>query len=74
MSGVRTLYHNYTYDNRRANVYSTEQGFEVDLYISDKQIATRQVHNHSESYAEDVADNWCQNFIKQIDLKKEELV
>jgi len=27
-------------------------------------IETRKVHNHSESYAEDVADNWCQGIIK----------
>lgn len=74
MDNVRELFHNYTHEDRHADVYLTKQGFEVDLYINDKQIATREVHNHSESYAEDVAENWCQNFIKIIDLKKEELV
>ena len=74
MDNVRELFHNYIHEDRHADVYLTKQGFEVDLYINDKQIATREVHNHSESYAEDVAENWCQNFIKTIDLKKEELV
>jgi putative sterol carrier protein len=74
MDNVRQLFHNYKHESKSANVYLTKQGFEVDLYINDTQVATRKVHNHSESYAEDVAENWCQDFINTIDLKEEELV
>ena len=37
-----------------------KEGFEVDLYEKKKLLETRQLHNHSESYAEDCADNWVQ--------------
>tara|TARA_R100000030_G_scaffold9853_2_gene6695 strand:- start:267 stop:428 length:162 start_codon:yes stop_codon:yes gene_type:complete len=45
-------------DNRTAKVYMTEKGFEVDLYQENDLVATKKVHKHSESYAEDVAENW----------------
>ena len=50
--------HEYRNDNRTATVRLTSEGFEVDLAKDNVIIETRQVHNHSESYAEDVADNY----------------
>jgi len=64
MEEKRELYHCYAQDNRLAEVYRSTEGFEVDLLEDDMFIETRKVHNHSESYAEDVADNWCQGIIK----------
>ena len=52
------LYHIFKQNGRTAKVYNTECGFEVDLYEDDCFIETRQLHEHSESYAEDCAENW----------------
>jgi len=60
----RELHHNYAQDNRLAEIYLTEDGWEVDLLEDDMFIETRKVYAFSESYAEDVADNWCQGIIK----------
>ena len=45
---------------RLALIMSTKHGYEVDVYENDQKIRTIQVHEHSESYAEDCAENWCQ--------------
>ena len=50
--------HEYRNENRTATVRLTSEGFEVDLAKDNVIIETRQVHNDSESYAEDVADNY----------------
>ena len=50
--------HEYRNENRTATVRLSSEGFEVDLAKDNVIIETRQVHNHSESYAEDVADNY----------------
>ena len=60
----RTLYHNYAQGNRIAEVYMSHLGREVDLLEDEMFVECRKVHNHSESYAEDVAENWCQGLIK----------
>lgn len=65
---MKELYHTYAKDGKYAEVFKTEQGWEVDLFTGDKLIETRAVHNHSESYAEDVADNWVQGIF---DIKPE---
>ena len=74
MEALRERFSEYYDGDRRATVVHTKEGFEVDLYINDTLFAIRKVHDHSESYADDVAENWCQNFIKTTDLKKEELI
>jgi hypothetical protein len=61
--------HEYRNDNRTATVRLTSEGFEVDLAKDNVIIETRQVHNHSESYAEDVADNYV---LGVFDAKKNE--
>jgi hypothetical protein len=60
---MNKLYHTYAYENRYAEVFKNDKGFEVELYENDKLVETREVHAHSESYAEDVADNWVQGII-----------
>ncbi len=58
---MRKLLHQYQLDGRMAKVFlNTELGFEVDLFDNTGFLETRKVHNHSESYAEDVADNFVQ--------------
>lgn len=60
----RELLHQYQRDNRMAKVYATPLGFEVDLIEGTKFEATRKVHNHSERYAEDTAENWVDGILK----------
>jgi len=53
------------YDNNRSGVVlKSEAGYEVDLYENDVFERTVEVHTHSESYAENVAENWCSKLIK----------
>lgn len=58
----------YMGDDRRAIIRKAKEGFEVDLYLDQLLVETRKVHNHSESYAEDVAENYVQ---KLFDVEKE---
>ena len=65
---MKKLYHTYAMDERYAEVFKSDLGFEVDLYENDILLETREVHDKSEGYAEDVADNWVHGIIK---LEKE---
>ena len=47
----------YWDNDRRAVIRKEKEGFEVDLFKNNYK-ETRKVHNHSESYAEDVAENF----------------
>ena len=58
MSMKRNSYSTYSNDYRTAEVVKTSQGWEVDLYDTGKLLETRAVHNHSEAYAESVAENF----------------
>ena len=55
---MKKLYHTYAMDERYAEVFKSDLGFEVDLYENDILLETREVHDKSEGYAEDVAENW----------------
>lgn len=57
---MRKLLHQYNGKDRFARVYyNTEQGYEVDLSDSVKGfLETRKLYGHSESYAEDCAENF----------------
>ena len=58
---MRKEFHQFQLDGKKAIVYfHTEMGWEVDLYENDVFLETRKVHDHSESYAEDVAENFVQ--------------
>jgi hypothetical protein len=48
----------YMNDDRTAVIRKESEGYEVDLYKNKILIETRKVHNHSNAYAEDVADNY----------------
>ena len=48
----------YMGNSRKAVIRKEREGFEVDLLLNDAVIETRKVHNHSETYAENVAENY----------------
>lgn len=50
-------------EKREAFVYKTRKGYHVDLYRATIFIRTVECHDHSESYAERVADNWIQKVL-----------
>jgi len=56
-------YHTYEKGNRVAIVMKNNEGFYVNLFESNKLIETRQVYNHSEQYAENVAENWVEQIL-----------
>lgn len=53
--------------DRRAVIRKAQEGFEVDLYLDQLLVETRKVHNHSESYAEDVAENYVQKMFDAVE-------
>lgn len=55
---MKNVISEYMQDDRKAVIRWTEKGFEVDLYIKDDIQEIREVHEHSESYAENVAENF----------------
>tara|TARA_Y100000361_G_C11034868_1_gene276764 strand:+ start:93 stop:290 length:198 start_codon:yes stop_codon:yes gene_type:complete len=56
-------WHYYERGDRKALVKSNEKGFFVDLYYKDKFLEKRKVYDHSESYAESLAENWVDGII-----------
>ena len=59
----------YMGDERKAIIRKAKEGFEVDLYLDQLLVETRKIHNHSESYAEDVAENYV---LKMFDAVEKE--
>tara|TARA_B100002019_G_scaffold267025_1_gene257812 strand:- start:315 stop:503 length:189 start_codon:yes stop_codon:yes gene_type:complete len=55
---MREILHQYQQDERMAKVFLTPNGFEVDLFDKNGLRETRELHNHSEKYAEDCAENY----------------
>jgi hypothetical protein len=51
-------------ENKIARIFETPLGFEVDLLDETGFRETRQVHENSVHYAEDVAENWCNGIIR----------
>lgn len=54
---MNTVISEFWNEGRKAVIRKEKEGFEVDLFRDDLS-ETRKVHNHSESYAEDVAENF----------------
>lgn len=52
-------------EKREAFVYKNRKGFYVDLFRSGEYVRTVEVYDHSESYAEDVAENWVLRVLNQ---------
>ena len=47
-----------TMEKRRATVVKSYRGFRVDLYERMEFVKSVECYDHSESYAEKVAENW----------------
>jgi len=56
-------YSTYERGNRQAIVMKNEEGFYVNLFEDNKLVETRQVYNHSESYADNLAENWVDQIL-----------
>ena len=62
------LYHTYhgsdEFTNRKANVRKNENGWYVELYLNSTLWETREAYNHSETYSENIAENWVLGIIE----------
>ena len=56
-------YSTYERGNRQAIVMKNEEGFYVNLFEDNKLVETREVYNHSESYADNLAENWVDQIL-----------
>ena len=52
--------------NRSAVVIDTSKGFEVELYENGAIAEIRRLHEHSESYAESCAENFCDGMFNAV--------
>tara|TARA_X000000950_G_scaffold147296_2_gene181791 strand:- start:3838 stop:4032 length:195 start_codon:yes stop_codon:yes gene_type:complete len=50
--------------NKKANVFHTPDGYEVDLIQNKQVLETRKAYAYSLHYAEDIAYNWISGIIK----------
>jgi hypothetical protein len=51
-------------DRRHADVMSTYNGYEVEMYEDGVQVRRQQCWEHTRQYAEDCAENWVERIIK----------
>tara|TARA_A200000159_G_C7166239_1_gene273429 strand:+ start:245 stop:442 length:198 start_codon:yes stop_codon:yes gene_type:complete len=56
-------WHRYIKEDKESVVMRDEQGFYVELYELGRLLEVRKVYSRSESYAEDVAENWVEGII-----------
>ena len=59
----RKAWHTYRRDPRCAEVHKNTNGFYVELYENNQLVETREAYKHSESWAEDIAENWVDEII-----------
>ena len=64
---MNTVISEYWNEGRKAVIRREKEGYEVDLYRDDLK-ETRVVHKHSETYAENVAENFVHGIF---DIEKE---
>ena len=57
------IWHEYSRDTRKAIVKRNTKGFFVNFYEDNTKLEKRKVYKHSESYAENVAENWVEGII-----------
>ena len=55
---MREKFSEYYDGDRKAVVRKSDKGWEVDLFIKDEILETSEVHDKSELYAENVAENY----------------
>ena len=58
------LCHIFRGNERIAKVYKVSEGYEIDLYENDVLLKSLIIHEHSERYAEDCAENWVDGLIE----------
>lgn len=55
----------YSKDEKRyADLISSQNGYEVEMYEDDKHVKRQQCWEHTRRYAEDCAENWVEGIIK----------
>ena len=55
---MREKFSEYYDGDRKAVVRKSDKGWEVDLFIKDEILETREVHDKSELYEENLAENY----------------
>ena len=50
--------HTYRRDNKYAEIFLSPKGYYVNLYENNQLLEKREAYNHSESWAESIAENW----------------
>lgn len=60
----KELISTYRKNNRVADIYKTTKGYEIELFEKGKRIRVVETWEHSESWAEDVAENWNEGVLR----------
>tara|TARA_R100001086_G_scaffold95938_1_gene47721 strand:+ start:145 stop:342 length:198 start_codon:yes stop_codon:yes gene_type:complete len=60
----KELISTYRKNNRVADIYKTTKGYEIELFEKGKRIRVVEAWEHSESWAEDVAENWNEGVLR----------
>tara|TARA_B100000963_G_C22638363_1_gene678938 strand:- start:7483 stop:7680 length:198 start_codon:yes stop_codon:yes gene_type:complete len=64
MTEEKELISTYRKNNRVADIYKTSKGYEIELFEKGKKIRVVEAWEHSESWAEDVAENWNEGVLR----------
>ena len=64
MTEEKELISTYRKNNRVADIYKTDKGYEIELFEKGKRIRVVEAWEHSESWAEDVAENWNEGALR----------
>tara|TARA_R100001510_G_C7577770_1_gene151883 strand:+ start:205 stop:402 length:198 start_codon:yes stop_codon:yes gene_type:complete len=64
MTEEKELISTYRKNNRVADIYKTSKGYEIELFEKGKRIRVVEAWEHSESWAEDVAENWNEGVLR----------
>lgn len=51
-------------NGRKAALYVSHKGYEVEFYQDDDMVELRRLHEHSRNYAQDACENWVMEIIK----------
>lgn len=49
---------------RKASIYASHRGYEVQFYEYNDLVETRLLYEHTRQYAEDACENWVMGIIK----------
>ncbi len=64
MMTTATELHTYQRGIRKSKVYRSYEGFYVEFYEGGKMVERRALYEHSETYAENAAENWVDELIQ----------